>query len=128
MQIKIKHFKVKLAGLDFGKIKNIVNDGKQSVGAGQHGFKVFALQLRKLRVQQQARHADHCIHGRAYLMTHIGKEFTFCLVCIIRPARQHSCINQCPFQLPVGSLQCFFSANKLGLNPLTLGAVAYSSD
>ena len=33
---------------------------------------IFSLFLIQIRIEQQARHADDPIHGRAYFMTHIG--------------------------------------------------------
>src|SRR5215471_4738149 len=37
----------------------------------------LALLCREASVQEQGRHADHAVHGRADFMAHVGQEFAF---------------------------------------------------
>ena len=45
---------VELAGLNFGEVENVVDDGQQGVGAAAGGFDVFALFIGQFGVEQSA--------------------------------------------------------------------------
>ena len=64
---------------------------------------VAALLVVRSRVQQQARHADHAVHGRADLMAHVGQELALG---------------------PVGRLGCLLRRPQLNLKRLLIGHVA----
>ena len=70
-------FELELAGLDFGKVEDVIDDGEQSVGAAAGGFDVFALFVGQFGIQKQGGHADDAIHGRADFVAHVGQEFRF---------------------------------------------------
>ena len=64
-----------LAGLDPGKVEDIVDDREQTLPRTAHGLGILPLLGGQFRIQQQAGHADHAIHRRADLMAHVGQEF-----------------------------------------------------
>ena len=68
-------FEFQFAGLDFGEIENVIDDGEHGVGAGAGGFDVFALLVGQVGVEQQRGHADDAVHGRADFVAHVGQEF-----------------------------------------------------
>ena len=46
-------------------------------GAGLDRLGVFLLSGREVGVEEQVRHADDAVHGRANLVAHVGEEFRF---------------------------------------------------
>ena len=79
-QVEVQHFDVELARIDFGKIKDVVDDGQQRLGTLFGRFGVVALLVVQRRHQQQLRHAQDAVHGRADFMAHVGHEHAFGLV------------------------------------------------
>ena len=73
-QVEIDDLEIELAGLDLGKVENVVDQPQQSIGAVADGLGKLQLTLVKWCFQQQAAHADHAIHRRADLVRHIGQE------------------------------------------------------
>ena len=65
---------LEFAGLDFGEVKDIIDDGQQGVGTGTGGLDIIALFIRQFGVQKQPRHANDAVHGRANLVAHVGQE------------------------------------------------------
>ena len=64
-----------LAGLDLGKVQDVVQQGQQGpAGVDDGACIVQALALRQFRLQQQLRHAQHAIERRADLVRHGGEE------------------------------------------------------
>ena len=80
-QIEINGFKVQLAGLDLGKIENVVNDAQQCVGRRAGQTQVFGLLGLEIGVQRQLQHALHAIHGGADFMAHVGQELALGAAC-----------------------------------------------
>ena len=68
------HFHVELAGLDLGKIEDVVDDGQQALTAVANRARDLALVVVELRIQQHAAHPDHAIHRRADLVAHRRQE------------------------------------------------------
>ena len=73
-QVEWNVFNDQLAGLDFRKIKNVVDHGEQGVSRRFDDTEVLALLIIQLGLQRQLGHAKHTIHGRADLMAHIGQK------------------------------------------------------
>ncbi len=63
-----------LAGLDFGKIKDVVDDAQQVAAGPVHFFNVVALFVIQLGLQRQMAHADDGVHRGAYFMAHVGQK------------------------------------------------------
>ena len=76
-QIEGLVLEVELAGFDFGKIENIVDDGQQRFAAGSDGFHVTALLVVQGGLQQQPGHGNDAVHRCANFMAHIGQELGF---------------------------------------------------
>ena len=74
LQVHVQFLEVELAGFDLGEIQDVVDDGKQRVAAGTDRLDVFLLVLVERGVEQQARHADNAVHGRADFVAHVGQE------------------------------------------------------
>ncbi len=62
------------AGLDLGKIQRIVNQAQEVVAAGSDQSDEFFLVGVQLRVEQQPRHADDPVDGRANFVAHHRQE------------------------------------------------------
>ena len=69
-----------LSGLDLGHIQNILDDPQQRKRAvadrGENALLIGA----KRGAAQNFHHADHAIHGGAYLVAHGGQKFAFGVV------------------------------------------------
>ncbi len=63
-----------MPGVRFGEVQNLVHDREKGLPAATYRFDLLPLALIELRVQQQAGHADHRVHRRANLVTHVGEE------------------------------------------------------
>ncbi len=63
-----------LAGFDLREVEDVVDDPEQRRGARADGLRELALRRLQRRVEQQLRHADHAVHRRADLVTHVGEE------------------------------------------------------
>ena len=64
-----------LPGFNFREIENVVDDPEQRFRRPLSSRQVLPLLHRKVRFQRQLRHAQHAIHRRANLVTHVGQEF-----------------------------------------------------
>ena len=62
------------AGFDLREIEDVVDDVEQRLARLAHGVRVGALFGRHLRVEQETRHADDAVHGRADFVAHGGQE------------------------------------------------------
>ena len=74
-EFEIDRLNRQLAGFDFGKVENIVDDGQQGFAAAQrqpHLAPGFGLQL--FVAQRKTQHADHAIQRGADFMAHAGQE------------------------------------------------------
>src|SRR3984893_10449076 len=65
---------VHLAGLDFRKIQNIVDDLQKAVGGRLHDGQILALLFVQTGVQSKLGHTQNAIHRSTNFMTHVGKE------------------------------------------------------
>ena len=61
-------------GLDLREVQDVVDDRQQRFAADADRVDEVALLLGERRIEQQAGHADHAVHRRAHLMTHVGEE------------------------------------------------------
>ena len=67
-------FQLELAGLDLGKIEDVVDEHKERVAALLDRLGVVALGGGKLGVEHQVGEADDAVHGRAQLVADHGQE------------------------------------------------------
>src|SRR5205823_14442074 len=72
LQIKLQVLKLQFASLDFGKIKNVVQDRQQRLGAAANRLRVVALLGIELGFQKEPSHADHPVHRRANFVAHVS--------------------------------------------------------
>ena len=108
-QIEVQVLERQLPRLDLGEVEDVVDEREQGVPAGPHGLRVLLLFHPERRIQQQARHPDDAVHGRADLVAHVGQEFAL-------EARQ--------LQGPVPGLrQLLGGLFQLELGPAALGDV-----
>ena len=73
-EIKRLLFEFQLTGLNFGKIKNIINQRQKRLSADTDGVDIFALFGREIGFSQQTCHTDNAVHRGSDLMTHVGEE------------------------------------------------------
>ena len=76
-QVEIDGLQFQLAGLDLGKIEDVVDDAQQGFAARTHRLGVTALFRGQVGAQEQSDHADDAVHRRADLMAHVGQELAF---------------------------------------------------
>jgi hypothetical protein len=74
-QFEVDLFKNHLAGGEFGKIENFVNQRQQRFAALAHIMREVALLRIKLRVEQQTGHPDNRVERSADLVAHVSQEF-----------------------------------------------------
>ena len=67
-------FQFEFAGFDLGEVEDVIDDGQQRVGAAAGGLDIIALFIGQIGVQQQPRHANDAVHGRADFVAHVGQE------------------------------------------------------
>ena len=70
-------FDGQFAGLDFGKVEDVVDDGKQTFRRAFQGRHVFALLSVERGFQQQSAHPQNAVHGGADFMADVGDEPRF---------------------------------------------------
>ena len=66
-----------LAGLDFGKIQDVVDHAQQVLPCLLDLADVVMLARAEARLERQVRHPDDGVHGRADLVAHVGQEVGF---------------------------------------------------
>jgi len=76
IQTKLYVLNVEFACLDFGKIKNVVDDAQQRAGSALSFRQLVAQRCVQLSLERQVEHAQDGIHRRAYLVAHDGQEIT----------------------------------------------------
>ena len=91
------------AGLDLGEVEDVVDDGQQRLAALADGLGGLALLGREGRIQQQARHADDAIHGRADLVAHHREELALGDVGLLRGLLGHT--QQLGLTLALGDVE-----------------------
>ena len=64
----------KLAGLDLGKVQDVVHDAQQVLTGRLHLVDVVPLPGRQLGLEHQVRQADDRVHRSADLVAHVGEE------------------------------------------------------
>ena len=62
------------AGLDFGKVENVVDQSQEGIATGADGFDEGPLFLLQGGAEQNPRHADHRVHRRADFVAHVGQK------------------------------------------------------
>ena len=73
-QLEALFFQLQLAGLDLGKIEDIVDDLEQGFGAAMsRGCEPVGTHI-ETRIHQQLGHAEHAVHRSADLVAHGGEE------------------------------------------------------
>ena len=73
-ELEGNRFHAHLAGFDFGKIKNVIDDAQQVLSSQVHFFNVVALLVIQFGLQRQVAHADDGIHRGADLVAHVGQK------------------------------------------------------
>ena len=73
-----------LAGLDFGKIENVVENAQQGCRRASHHAKVVTLHRVQVGSQCKVGHANNAVHRRADFMAHVGEEFTLRAAGVLR--------------------------------------------
>ena len=73
-------FQVELAGLQAGKVENVVDDRQQVARRIFDGAQILLLHLVEGRLAQQIDEAQHPVHGSADLVTHAGQEVRLGLI------------------------------------------------
>ncbi|OEZ48764.1 hypothetical protein DUGA6_63190 [Duganella sp. HH105] len=73
-EIEMDVFDGQLAGLDLGKIQDVVDDDQQVLARALDHAGVVALLFGQARGQQQFGHAEHAVHRRADFVAHGGEE------------------------------------------------------
>ena len=73
-QVEVQGLDLEFAGLDLGEVEDVVDDREQRLGAALHREREVALLRVKVRVEEQRRHPDDAVHGRADLVAHVGEE------------------------------------------------------
>jgi len=63
-----------LAGINLGKVQDIVDDSQQQLTTGRNGIHITLLLIGKRGLGQQPGHADHAVHRSTDLMTHVGQK------------------------------------------------------
>ena len=91
------------AGLDLGEVEDVVDDGQQRLAALADGLGGLALLGREGRIQQQARHADDAIHGRADLVAHHREKLALGDVGLLRGLLGHT--QQLGLTLALGDVE-----------------------
>src|SRR5262249_17848381 len=77
-KIKRSHLQLHAAGLDFGKVQNLVDKGQKILARGEDVVGVLGLFFVKLAehsLSQDLREADDGIERSAQLVGHVGEEF-----------------------------------------------------
>ena len=69
-----KLLELELAGLDLGKVEDVVDDEQQQLGRAVQHVDETALALVERGVAEQVRHAQDAVHRRADLVAHVRKE------------------------------------------------------
>src|SRR5580692_6387466 len=69
--------KIEPAGLDLGKVQDVVDDGQQRVAAVADGVGKLALFGGERRIEQERSHADDAVHRRADLVAHHREKLAF---------------------------------------------------
>ena len=68
---------LEIAGLNLGEVENVIDHRQQRIATHADGFNIVALLGGELGVEQQARHPDHRVHGRANFMAHVSEKGGF---------------------------------------------------
>ena len=74
VQVEVERLELELVRLDLREVQDLVDDFQQCVAGSVDGLHAVALRIGEIRLQQQVGHAQHAIHGRADLVTHVGEE------------------------------------------------------
>ena len=75
-QVEFDGIEFNLPGLDFLKIKRIVDQAHQAVDGCLRATQIAFLCVRELRRAEQFQHTDNAIQRRTNLMTHVAQELT----------------------------------------------------
>src|ERR1039458_2551301 len=73
-QVESHRVEVQLAGLDFGKIQDVVQDPQQRIGRVLDDCQVLPLPRREIGIQGDLRHAQDAIHGCADFVAHVRQK------------------------------------------------------
>jgi hypothetical protein len=66
-----------VAGLDLGKIQEVVDQRKQTFAALPEGFHILGLLVIQGRIRQQVGKADDAVHRGSNLMAHVRQKLAF---------------------------------------------------
>ena len=82
-QIKGLFMQLEPAGLDLGKVEDLVDDDEQRLARAPDRIGKKALLFRKLGLGKKLGHADDAVHGGAQLVAHIGEKDRLGPVCVL---------------------------------------------
>ena len=72
--VDVDRRQLELAGIDAAEVEDVVDEREQGLGGFEGAVEIGALLGIERRVAQEARHADHTVHGLADLVAHHGEE------------------------------------------------------
>ena len=101
-QVEVQGLEGQLPGLDLGEVEDVIDQREQRLPAGPDGLGVLSLLAAEGRVQQQARHADDAVHGRADLVGHVGQELALEARDLQGPVPRHLQLDGHLFELDLG--------------------------
>src|ERR671910_163684 len=95
-QVEVYGLQAQAAGLYLGEVKDVVEDGEQSLAREVDCLRVLALLLVEVGVQKEVCHAYDAVHGSADLVAHVGQELALCAVGLLGPLprRPHLLLGQ----------------------------------
>src|SRR5215218_9178168 len=104
-QLEVYGLQAQAARLYLGEVQDVVEDGEQSLARVVDRLRVLALLLVEVGVQKEVCHADNAVHGRPYLVAHVGQELALCPVGLLGPLprRPHLLFGQ--FALAIDSVE-----------------------
>ncbi len=76
-EIEFDRLELDMAGLDFRQIEDIVDQMQQVAAGAPENAQILALIGREIRLPQQIRHPDDCVHGGPDFMADAGRKLAF---------------------------------------------------
>ena len=120
-QVEIQLLNGEPAGLDFRQIENVIDQSQKRVSRRLDCHQVVPLLVREFGAQGQLSHADDPVHGRAYLMAHVGQKLGLGQIGLFRFDGQ-------PIGSRHGALQLAVAADQRVFGRLALGDVFEALD
>ena len=74
VHVEIDRLELELPGLDLREIEDVVDEGQERLPRGPQHVHELPLLAAEIGLEKKPRHADHAVHRRADLVTHVGQE------------------------------------------------------